>query len=144
MFYFIRFILLILNDFSYHSEPKLCLLYHETLLLCQRQLICGGSPTSVCKYVIELVDILLGFVGEGISTVGGTSSVAWNILGAIGITQTPYKPSPRFRFLAIGLAYFLLRQIVINQTDDNDPNTQGQHKGHPLLRTNKKQLNDVK
>ena len=110
--------------------------------MCHRQLICGASPSSVCKHAIELVDILLGFIGEGISTVGGTSNVAWNILGAIGITQTPYKPSPRFRFLAVGLAYFLLRQIVIEQKNVNDPNILDQEKSVPLLRTNKQQLPD--
>ena len=76
------FIPSISNHFSQHSEPKLCLLYHETLLMCHRQLICGASPSSVCKHTIELVHILLGFIGEGISTVAGTSNVAWNILGA--------------------------------------------------------------
>ena len=109
--------------------------------MCHRQLICGASPSSVCKHAIELVHILLGFIGEGISTVAGTSNVAWNILGAIGITQTPYKPSPRFRFLAVGLAYFLLRQIVI-KPDGNVPNKQDQEKGVPFLRTNKQQLPD--
>ena len=137
-----RFILLIPKNFSQHSEPKFCLLYHETLLLCQRQLICGASPTSVCKYAIELVHILLSFIGEGISAVTGTSNVAWNILGAIGITQSPYNPSPRFRFLAVGLAYFLLRQIVIKPEDISDPNIEDKHKGIPVLRTNNQQLSD--
>ena len=110
--------------------------------MCHRQLICGASPSSVCKHVIELVHILLGFIGEGISTGAGTSNVAWNILGAIGITQTPYKPSPRFRFLAVGLSYFLLRQIVIKQNDVNEPNIQDQENRVPLLRTNNQPVPD--
>ena len=81
----------------------------------------------------------MSYIGEGDAS-GGTSNVAWNILGAIGITQTPYKPSPRFKFLAASLAYFLLRQIVTKpQTNDkeaNEQNKETQEGNHdaPILR----------
>ena len=103
--------------------------------MCQRQLICGGSPTSACNHVLGLVQILVGSVGDGVAASTGTSSVAWNLLGAIGITETPYKPSPRFKFLAVGLAYFLLHQIVVKKTDNIDPKeVQNKNQGLPILR----------
>ena len=126
--------------YSSHCEPKLSLLFYESLSLCQRQILCGASPFSTCKHVIELVDIFMSYIGEGDAS-GGTSNVAWNILGAIGITQTPYKPSPRFKFLAASLAYFLLQQIVTKpQTKDKESNGQNKEtpdadQEAPILRT---------
>ena len=84
-----------------------------------------------------MVDILMSYIGEGEGS-GSTSNVAWNILGAIGITQTPYKPSPRFKFLTTGLAYFLLQQIVLKSEKESDENktTKDADKEAPILRMN--------
>ena len=119
---------------SPRSEPKLCLLYHECLYLCRRQITCGASPVSTCKHVIDLVDILIGYLGDGISTSTGSSNVAWNILGAIGLTQTTYSPSPRFKFLATSLAFFLLQQIIIEKKETVDSDDQNPDNGVPFLR----------
>ena len=84
---------------------------------------------------MEIVDVFMSYIGEGEGS-GSTSNVAWNILGAIGITQTPYKPSPRFKFLTTGLAYFLLQQIVVKSEKDADQNkiTKDDDKEAPILR----------
>ena len=86
----------------------------------------------------------MSYIGEGEGS-GGTSNVAWNILGAIGITQTPYKPSPRFKFFTAGVAYFLLQQIVVNTQKDDDKNelSTNTNEEAPILRM-KSNLNDDK
>ena len=75
------------------------------------------------------------YIGEGEGS-GGTSNVAWNILGAIGITQTPFKPSPRFKFLTAGVAYFLLHQIVVSSPNKEDKNKTAEdvNEDTPILR----------
>ena len=75
------------------------------------------------------------YIGEGEGS-GSTSNVAWNILGAIGITQTPFKPSPRFKFLTAGVAYFLLYQIVVSSPNNEDKNKTAEdvNEDTPILR----------
>ena len=86
----------------------------------------------------------MSYIGEGEGS-GGTSNVAWNILGAIGITQTPFKPSPRFKFLTAGVAYFLLHQIVVASQNNDDKNKMAKdvNEETPILRMTSS-LNDNK
>ena len=103
--------------------------------MCQRQIVCGASPTSVCKHVFELIDILVAYAGDGNTSSNDTSSVAWNLLGAIGITQTRYKPSPRAKFLSISLAYYLLHQITVcPEKRDISDQMEDKERGLPILR----------
>ena len=101
--------------------------------MCQRQIVCGASPTSVCKHVFELIEILVAYAGDGSTASSGTSNVAWNLLGVIGIAQSRYKPSPRAKFLSIGLAYFLLHQIIVCADDTRDQ-IEDKEQGLPILR----------
>ena len=103
--------------------------------MCQRQIVCGASPTSVCKHVFELIEILVAYAGDGTTSSSGTSNVAWNLLGVIGIAQSRYKPSPRAKFLSISLAYFLLHQIIIFPGEDDTRDKIGdKEQGLPILR----------
>jgi hypothetical protein len=43
------------------------------------------------------------------------ASTTWNILGAIGLSSQ-YKPTPRGRFLALAMSFYLRSQIVEGPT----------------------------
>ena len=92
---------------SHDCESKLAVLYHQCLVLCQRQMVCGASEPKVIKHVVDLIDVL--FVVARMEEPGGGGG--WSILGIMGLAAS-YKPTPRAKFLAISLAYFLLRQIA--------------------------------
>ena len=99
--------------FSEKCESKLPLLYSELILLFGRQLQCGAHPASVTKHVLDLVTIL--------SPLALGYSTTWNILGAIGLTNQ-YKPTPRGRFLALAISFYLRSQIVEGPTLRTSPN----------------------
>jgi hypothetical protein len=76
-------------------------------LLCCRQLECGAHPASVAKHVLDFLSIL--------SPLALGASTTWNILGAIGLSSQ-YKPTPRGRFLALAMSFYLRSQIVEGPT----------------------------
>lgn len=92
---------------SEKCESKLPLLYSELILFCCRQLQCGAHPASVAKHILDFVSIL--------SPLALGHSTTWNILGAIGLTSH-YKPTPRGRFLALAISFYLRSQILEGPT----------------------------
>jgi hypothetical protein len=93
-----------MNIFSSEKcESKLPLLYSELILLCSRQLECGVHPASVVKHLLDFASIL--------SPLALGQSTTWNILGAIGLTSQ-YKPTPRGRFLALAISFYLRSQVI--------------------------------
>ena len=94
---------------SQECEPKLTALYYQTIVLCQRQAALSGGgggskagPKAI-KHVIDFIDVLL-------TAVARVDTEGWNILGMIGLSAA-YRPTPRAKFLAVSLAYFLLKQV---------------------------------
>ena len=96
--------------FSQECEPKLTSLYRTCIFLCQRQVTLSTAGPKVIKHVVDFIDVL--FAVARIDTDG-----SWNILGMItsGLSAT-YRPTPRAKFLALSLAYFLLKQIAAGPT----------------------------
>lgn len=85
------------------SEYKLPLLYKEYVCLSLRQLNCGASEATVVKYLVDLAEFLWSLHDD--------AARSWNLLGALGFS-TKYKPTPRARFLALSLSYYLLTNLV--------------------------------
>lgn len=90
-------------ELSEKSEPKIPLLYRETVALCDRQLACGAPHPVVVKILLEFCDALAPLLGLD----GGS----WNILGALGFSSK-YNPPPRAKLLALALTYFIQKNLL--------------------------------